>query len=147
VYVVARFCPLALSFLFATAVFRMRGISRRSSPRAFLMSSARKPVLLFFTRATTWSTALAICSPLRRARPFLPPVRARRPPRPLLAQPPLSAWRSSREAPRMAARTASVKVAERAERAERRGRGRASGAMVLQGWKLRGYPPQEKYLK
>ena len=70
-YVVARFCPLERSFLFAKPSLSTRGTSRTSRPRAFLMSSARMPSFCFFTTATTWSSVLAMSSAERRERrPF-----------------------------------------------------------------------------
>ena len=45
-YVVARFCPLLVSFLVARPSFRTLGISRTSSFRAARICSARRPPLL-----------------------------------------------------------------------------------------------------
>lgn len=78
-YVVARFCPLDLSFFFASPSLRTRGTSRTSSWSALRISSERSPKLLFFTRATTSSSVLPMSAGERRAR--------RRPPLPLLGLP------------------------------------------------------------
>ncbi len=53
VYVVARFCPLALSFFFARPSWSTRGISLLCILSAARICSARRPSFLLFTSATT----------------------------------------------------------------------------------------------
>src|SRR5580693_6541293 len=131
VYVVARFWPLLLSFFFARPSWRTRGISLLCILSAERICSARSPSFLPFTSATTWSSALAICSGERRAR--RPDLRARVAagaagaaldfggrPGPRLAPLPESASSSSRLAPRMAFRTAEAKSEARDSRLVRR---------------------------
>jgi hypothetical protein len=62
VYVVARFCPLAFSFFFPSPSFKTRGISLDCMPSFMRISSDRRPLLFFFRRATTASSALAMSS-------------------------------------------------------------------------------------